>query len=115
MTDPTALDWHPLTDDQIEAIEAALDDWERAKLDNRYWEPASCGLAQPLVPYVEERIRELSKLDQFIDQFDRGSPELPTVKEIGPVRITGIISRRLTCDVYKGLQNNPRRDVAVKV
>ncbi|MCA9141030.1 MAG: protein kinase, partial [Planctomycetales bacterium] len=50
-----------------------------------------------------------------IDQFDRGSPELPTVKEIGPVRITGIISRRLTCDVYKGLQNNPRRDVAVKV
>lgn len=118
MIDGTALNWSVLSESELEEIERALDCWE-SKEETRSTQPGDV-LDQDLcpnpklIPFVKERIDQLLQIEQFrIASTDVVCDLLSDAIE--GVDISETISKRWSSTVYKGIQANPKRTVAVKV
>lgn len=105
MSERTTLGWELLSPDELERVEDALKRWEAACALGESLTAADVCKDPKIVPFVMERIGDLHRVSDFFD-----SPE-----KIGPVRIVKTISRGFVCDVYLGKQEDPSRDIAVKV
>lgn len=128
MAEQTGLDWSRLTADEIEQIEQALDRWEQRNQvhKNGDWvyegeqgdpdcpDDAICSTPK-LVPFVRERIRELSEIERFLFSATNAKNAAAQPEKIGAIQIIDTISKKSSCTVYAGLQDNPRRRVAVKM
>ncbi|QDV47956.1 Serine/threonine-protein kinase PknB [Stieleria neptunia] len=108
-----SLDWDALSADEREAVEDALDAWEAGGTDKSKLSVFELCDDPKLTPFIEQRIGELERVSIFIDTDITNEESRP--ENIGPVRITEVISRGILCDVFRGRQHGTSRDVAVKV
>lgn len=114
MSRETTLNWNSLSDEQLGQVEEALSQWETNQQTGSTQEIADFCADASLLPFVEQRIREQKGLaTQVAPHENRVRKNTPL--QIGPIRITEVIANKSLCDVYRGEQADPKREVAIKV
>lgn len=105
-----------MTEAQLEQIEESLDKWEanQQQTTGAALDATDVCHDSTLLPFVEQRIRDLKAIAPFIESSS-DCPKRESLTEIGPFQITDVIARRSFCDVYRGEQAEPKREVAIKV
>jgi serine/threonine protein kinase/dipeptidyl aminopeptidase/acylaminoacyl peptidase len=113
MTTHETLNWKSLSAEELQWIEQTLDRWEATAREDRC-DPTDLCDDVKLAPFVLQRAEEIAAVSEYFDSLSM-DPADPFPESIGGVRITKVIARGSNCDVYRGTQDDPERDVAVKL
>ena len=96
-------------------VDELLDQWEWAQKKGRRLSPEElCADDPEHIETVRQHIRSLESLTKYIDDRSVSSTELPLPEFVGSFRVQKRLSEGGMGLVYLCLQENPRREVAVK-